>query len=187
MSDDRVRSLDPHPDRRKLAPDALGTILSVWAHPDDETYLAAGIMAAARDAGQRVACVSATAGENGTDDPETWPPDRLGRVRRWETAAAMAVLGVREHQVSGLPDGGLDDHEEEGLVWVGRLLDDVQPDTILTFGPDGMTYHPDHIAVHRWVTPRGATVVVVVGCSTRSPRWSTWTGSATCTRNGTCT
>lgn len=31
-------------------------------------------------------------------------------------------------------------------------IDDVRPDTILTFGPDGMTYHPDHIAVHRWVT-----------------------------------
>ena len=31
---------------------ALGTILSVWAHPDDETYLAGGIMAAAADAGR---------------------------------------------------------------------------------------------------------------------------------------
>ncbi len=25
----------------------LGTILSIWAHPDDETYLAGGLMAAA--------------------------------------------------------------------------------------------------------------------------------------------
>lgn len=41
---------------------ALGTVLSVWAHPDDETYLAAGVMAAARDGGQRVVCASATAG-----------------------------------------------------------------------------------------------------------------------------
>ena len=32
----------------------LGTILSIWAHPDDESYLAAGVMAAAR--GQRPAC-----------------------------------------------------------------------------------------------------------------------------------
>ena len=43
------------------APDSsiaeLGTILSVWAHPDDETYLAGGVMAAAVDAGQRVVCV----------------------------------------------------------------------------------------------------------------------------------
>jgi LmbE family N-acetylglucosaminyl deacetylase len=130
----------------------LGTILSIWAHPDDETYLAAGIMAAARDHGQRVVCTSATAGEHGTDDPGTWPPARLGPVRRWEAAAAMAALGVTEHHVVGLPDGRLSDHEAEGLAWADRMLGEVDPDTILTFGPDGMTYHSDHIAVHRWVT-----------------------------------
>jgi LmbE family N-acetylglucosaminyl deacetylase len=129
----------------------LGAILAVWAHPDDETYLAGGIMAAARDRGQRVVCATATAGEHGTDDPDTWPPARLGRIRRWEAAAAMAVLGVDEHQVLGLPDGRLPDHHLDGLAWVGRLLDVVAPDTILTFGPEGMTYHADHIAVHRWV------------------------------------
>jgi LmbE family N-acetylglucosaminyl deacetylase len=32
------------------------------------------------------------------------------------------------------------------------LLDEVRPDAVLTFGTDGMTYHPDHVAVHRWVT-----------------------------------
>lgn len=135
-----------------LSPAALGTILSIWAHPDDESFLAAGVMAAARDGGQRVVCVSATAGEHGTDDVVTWPPDRLGRVRRWEAAAAMAVLGVGEHAIRGLPDGGLPGRDDEGLAWVGGLLDEVRPDTILTFGPEGMTYHPDHIAVHRWVT-----------------------------------
>ncbi|HEU4840645.1 MAG TPA: PIG-L family deacetylase, partial [Ilumatobacteraceae bacterium] len=80
---------------------APGPLLSVWAHPDDETYLAAGLMAAAVDAGQRVVCVSATAGELGTPDPVAWPPDRLGRLRRWETAAAMAILGVRDHRFLG--------------------------------------------------------------------------------------
>jgi LmbE family N-acetylglucosaminyl deacetylase len=132
--------------------DRLGTILSIWAHPDDETYLAAGLMAAAAGRGQRVVCVSATAGEHGTDDPATWPPDRLGTVRSWEAAASMAVLGVDEHRFLGLPDGALVDHEADGLALVGQLLDEVRPDTILTFGPDGMTFHPDHIAVHRWVT-----------------------------------
>jgi LmbE family N-acetylglucosaminyl deacetylase len=131
---------------------SLGTILSIWAHPDDETYLAAGLMASARDLGQRVVCASATAGEHGTADPDTWPPSRLGQVRRWEAAAAMAVLGVTEHHILGLPDGDLAVHDSEGVAWARSLLDDVAPDTILTFGPDGMTYHPDHIAVHRWVT-----------------------------------
>jgi LmbE family N-acetylglucosaminyl deacetylase len=136
----------------RIAVADLGTILSVWAHPDDETYLAAGTMAAAADRGQRVVCVSATAGELGTADPATWPPARLGRLRRWETAAAMAVLGVTEHRILGLPDGALPDHEAEGLAAVGRLLDEVRPDTVLTFEPGGVTFHPDHIAVSRWVT-----------------------------------
>jgi LmbE family N-acetylglucosaminyl deacetylase len=130
----------------------LGTILSVWAHPDDETYLAAGVMAAATDHGDRVVCVSATAGEHGTSDPTTWPPARLARARRWEAAAAMAVLGVADHRILGLPDGGLAAHDEEGLAMIGQLLDEVRPETILTFGPDGATFHPDHIAISRWVT-----------------------------------
>lgn len=144
--------MNHHPPVTGVAVAELGTILSIWAHPDDETYLAAGVMAAATDQGQRVVCVSATAGEHGTSDPKAWPPGRLARVRRWEAAAAMAVLGVTEHHILGLPDGALAQRDAHGTKTVGRLLDDIQPDTILTFGPDGMTFHPDHIAVHRWVT-----------------------------------
>ena len=130
-----------------------GPILSVWAHPDDETYLAAGVMAAAVDAGTRVVCVSATAGELGTSDPLMWPPDRLGRLRRWETAAAMAVLGVTDHRFLGLPDGGLAKVDPaHGAGIVEALIEDVEPATILTFAPHGMTFHPDHIAVSDWVT-----------------------------------
>ena len=109
-------------------------------------------MAAARDNGQRVVCAAATAGELGTSDPLTWPPSRLGDVRRWEAAAAMGVLGVAEHRIHGLPDGALADYAPEGMTWAEELFDEVRPDTVLTFGPDGMTFHPDHIAVHDWVT-----------------------------------
>lgn len=135
-----------------MTPTDLGTILAVWAHPDDETFAAGGLMAAARDAGQRVVCATATAGEHGTGDAERWPPARLGQVRRWESAAAMAVLGVTEHRIAGLPDGGLRERTDDGLAWVSGLFDEVQPDTVLTFDRDGGTFHPDHIAVHRWVT-----------------------------------
>ena len=166
----------------------LGTILSVWAHPDDETYLAGGVMAAARDNGQRVVCVSATAGEHGTPDPETWPPERLGRLRRWEAAAAMAVLGVDDHRFLGLPDGALDRHESRGRALVGQLIDDVRPDTILTFGGDGITFHPDHIAVHRWVTAawerRGRPGRLLYATSDdRTP----WPASASSTNSGAST
>ncbi len=43
----------------------LGTILGVWAHPDDEAYLSAGLMATAIAAGRRVVCVTATRGRGG--------------------------------------------------------------------------------------------------------------------------
>jgi LmbE family N-acetylglucosaminyl deacetylase len=110
-------------------------------------------MAAAADAGTTVVCVTATAGELGTPDPAAWPPDRLGRLRRWETAAAMAILGVREHRFLGLPDGGLARIDEaHGAGIVEALIEEIAPATILTFAPHGMTFHPDHMAVSRWVT-----------------------------------
>ena len=136
-----------------FAPDEWGTILAVFAHPDDETYTAGAMMAAAVAAGGHVVCVSATVGEHGTDDPDEWPPDRLGRTRRWETAAAMAVLGVRDHRFLGYADGGCADVPgEQGRSEVAALLDEVRPDTVVTFGPDGITGHDDHIAVSRWTT-----------------------------------
>ncbi len=47
----------------------LGTVLSIWAHPDDEAYLCDGIMAMAAAAGSRVVCVTAARGELGVTDP----------------------------------------------------------------------------------------------------------------------
>ena len=84
----------------------LGTVLGVWAHPDDEAFLTAGLMAAARDNGQRVVCVTATLGERGTPDALRWPPGRLGPTRVHELRASLAALGVSEHHLLGVPDGG---------------------------------------------------------------------------------
>lgn len=144
----------------------LGTILGVWAHPDDEVYLSAGVMAAAAAAGSRVVVVTATRGERGTDDPIRWPPARLAEVRDRELAASLEVLDG-----GGLDDGRgriehryLGDHSGrcylDGELASGRsapavdelagIVDEIRPDTILTFGPDGMTGHPDHRAVSAW-------------------------------------
>ncbi|GAB3848252.1 PIG-L deacetylase family protein [Dactylosporangium cerinum] len=146
----------------------LGTIVSIWAHPDDETYLAGGIMAAAAELGQRVVCVSATEGEHGTDDPVAWPPERLGRTRRWEAAAAMAVLGVADHRFLGYPDGGMAALDpEEPVARIAALLVDVAPDTVLTFGPDGGTFHPDHQTISAWVGAAWDRAGRPGGCCTR--------------------
>jgi LmbE family N-acetylglucosaminyl deacetylase len=135
-----------------VTPADLGTVLGVWAHPDDETYLSAGLMALARRAGHRVVCATATLGEHGTGDPDRWPPDRLRRVRDAELAAALAAVGVTERRTLALEDGTLAAVDPAaGAARVSALLADVRPDTIVTFGPDGLTGHPDHRAVARWV------------------------------------
>jgi LmbE family N-acetylglucosaminyl deacetylase len=131
----------------------LGTVLGIWAHPDDEAFLSAGLMAAARAAGKRVVCVTATLGEHGTDDPQQWPPHRLGRVRSHEVRASLAALGVHEHLLLGITDGRCAAQPHDALVRrLARVIDIVAPDTIVTFGPDGLTGHEDHQTVSAWAT-----------------------------------
>ena len=132
---------------------STGTLLGVWAHPDDEAYLSSALMAAARDAGHRVVVVTATRGEQGTDDPGTWPPDRLAAVRERELAESLAVLGVLEHHWLDYHDGFLSSAPRGKAVdRLAGFIDAVRPDTIVTFGPDGMTGHDDHRTVSSWVT-----------------------------------
>ena len=135
-----------------LRVEELGTILGVWAHPDDEAYLSAGLMAEARAAGQRVVVATATYGELGASEPYQWSPDRLAAARSHELAASLAAVGVTEHRWLGFRDGECPDRIVDGTAAVARLIAEVAPDTVLTFGPDGMTGHPDHQAVSRWTT-----------------------------------
>jgi len=128
----------------------LGTVLGIWAHPDDEAYLSGGTMAALRDAGHRVVVATATYGEQGTADVSL-PPDELAAMREDEMRNSLAMVGVREHRWMGYRDGEFAD-ADGGVASVARLIAEVEPDTILTFGPDGMTGHPDHCAVSAWTT-----------------------------------
>lgn len=131
----------------------LGTVLAVFAHPDDEAYLAGGLMARAADEGRRVVCVTATKGELGFPDDDPRPPDERAAAREAELRACLDVLGVDEHHWMGYPDGGCADIDTSAPVErLCELLEEVRPDSVLTFGPDGQTYHPDHMAVSRWTT-----------------------------------
>jgi len=156
--------------------DPLGTILSVWAHPDDETYLCGGLMARAVRNGSRVVCVTATRGELGSPDEERWPSGKpLADVRTKELEVALAVLGVTEHHWLDYPDGGCaaaDQDEATGRV--AELMTEVQPDTVLTFGPDGMTGHDDHISVSRWTASAFGRVAkdgATLHYATNTPTW----------------
>ena len=124
----------------------LGTVLMVWAHPDDETYLVGGLSAALTDTGRRVVCVTATRGEAGGT------AEGLAEIRTAELEAALDLLGVEEHHWLDYADGAcasVDD--DEAASRIRALVDDVRPETVVTFGPDGFTGHPDHQAVSRWV------------------------------------
>jgi LmbE family N-acetylglucosaminyl deacetylase len=129
---------------------ALGAILFVGAHPDDEIWTAGGIMAAAVQGGQRVGCVNATRGEWGVQNEARWPQARLAEIRTRELEASLAVLGVREHWWLDYEDGKCAEAEAEAAVRVREIVEAFRPDTILTFGPDGYTGHPDHRAMCRW-------------------------------------
>lgn len=130
---------------------SLGAILGVWAHPDDETYLMAGIMAAAVERGDRVALVTATRGEEGSQDHVRWPPEQMAAIRERELADCLEVLGVKEHRWMDYRDGSCDAvPHDEAVDKLRPAFEDVQPDSVLTFGPEGLTGHPDHTAVSEW-------------------------------------
>jgi LmbE family N-acetylglucosaminyl deacetylase len=132
---------------------SLGTILGVWAHPDDETYLTAGLMAQASRDGRRVVCVTATRGEEGSFDEDRWPTATMGKVREAELTRSLEVLGVTEHHWLDYYDGTCADVDQaQGMARVAAIMRDAQPDSVFTFGPDGMTDHPDHKAVCAWTT-----------------------------------
>jgi LmbE family N-acetylglucosaminyl deacetylase len=131
------------------------TLLGIWAHPDDEAYTSAGLMAEFRRRGDRVVVVTATLGEHGTSDPDRWPPARLAARRRVELRDSLALLGVDELHLLGYEDGTCDRHD--GTERIAALMARIAPDLIVTFGPDGMTGHPDHRAISRWTTDAWAT------------------------------
>ncbi len=170
----------------------LGTILGVWAHPDDEAYLSAGLMARAREWGQRVVVVTATRGERGTSDPLRWPPRRLARVRQAELGASLAALGVSEHRFLDYVDGTLAAQDNVvGVRRIAAIMAEVVPDTIVTFGPDGLTGHSDHRRISTW-TMLARMLSARRGCCTpRPPRRSSTAGrtsrtGSTSTSNPVC-
>ena len=153
----------------------LGTILGVWAHPDDDIYLSAGLMTVAAAAGNRVVDVTATRGEGGSMDYQRWPADRMAEVRSEEMRRSLEILGVAEHRfLDGVIDVDMETPlDASGARQVSAIMREVRPDTVLTFGPDGMTGHPDHISVGRWTTAAHAEAApnALLAYATNTPEW----------------
>lgn len=143
-----------------------GTLFAIFPHPDDETFSAGGLMAAAVDQGFRVVLDCVTRGESGeSSNPEFDTPEKLGQARELELAKAMESLGVTEIRHLGYRDSGMAgspeaQHPEAFLQAsiesvserLGVEIRELRPSIILTFGEDGVYGHPDHIHTFHAVT-----------------------------------
>jgi LmbE family N-acetylglucosaminyl deacetylase len=126
------------------------TLLAVFAHPDDEAYLAAGLMADVAARGGHVVCAFATRGEAGAG-PSTATAAGRARLRGAEARRAAIALGVHQLRFLGHADGACDRVDPaDGMAQVARLVHEVAPHAIVTFGSDGITGHTDHVAVSQW-------------------------------------
>jgi LmbE family N-acetylglucosaminyl deacetylase len=124
----------------------------VVAHPDDDTFGSAGTVALhADEPGFRFVLVHATSGEAGQiADPALATPATLGAVREEEDRRSWVALGREpdRHEWFRYPDHGVADADHRGLTdRVAAILAEERPDVVVTFGADGITGHPDHIAV----------------------------------------
>jgi LmbE family N-acetylglucosaminyl deacetylase len=129
-------------------------LLGIFAHPDDETLCAGGTLAKYASAGSEVRVVSLTKGGAGQiRDAGAATRATLTSVRAKELDAAGTELGLTETRCLDYPDGGLADIDSQVLVrLVSELLIEIDPDVVITFGPDGFSGHADHIAVGAAVT-----------------------------------
>lgn len=147
-------------------------LLLVHAHPDDETIGTGVTMAKYVAEGAHVTLVTCTLGEEG----EVLVPelghlaahhqDDLGAHRRVELAAALALLGVSDHEYLGgagrYRDSGMMGtaaNERTECFWRADLLDAAshlvatirrtKPQVVVTYDDFGQYGHPDHIQAHR--------------------------------------
>ncbi len=129
-------------------------VLGIFAHPDDETVCAGGTFAKYASAGADVRVVSLTKGGAGQiRDASAATRATLTAVREQELAAAGAELGLSGTRCLDHRDGSLSSLDRQLLVAIAsELLNEVDPDVVITFGPDGFSGHPDHVAVGAAVT-----------------------------------
>ncbi len=141
------------------------TIVAIFAHPDDEVFLAGGTLAKHAQHG-RVVAVCATRGELGEiRDPALATPENLGDVREQELRRAYRQLGIDDVRFLDYRDSGMagtegnedprafmnaDPVEASGRIV--KILREVGPAAVVTFEESGGYGHPDHLAAHRFVT-----------------------------------
>ncbi len=130
-------------------------LMCVLAHPDDESLGTGGILARYASEGVETSLITATRGQRGwKGSKEDYPGEAaLGDLRTRELEAAAEVLGVRQVFVLEHMDGELDRADSaEAVRSIAEIVQRVRPQVVVTFGPDGVYGHPDHIAISQLAT-----------------------------------
>ena len=122
-------------------------VLAVFAHPDDERVVGPLLARLSRE-GRDVHLVIATDGSKGVTAHGGIPAGPLlAAVRAKESECAATRLGVRQLHMVGMEDGSLGSSMTilaDLRTRLSAIIDRVQPEAIITFGPEGGTGHPDH-------------------------------------------
>jgi LmbE family N-acetylglucosaminyl deacetylase len=127
-----------------------GGLMVITAHPDDEVLVAGGTLAACAELGLSTSVVCLTRGENGPIAHRGLATRQtLPAVRAQELREAGAALGVGLVKCYRRQDGGLRWSNRSAIAGqLARIIDELQPDVVATFGEDGLYYHSDHIATY---------------------------------------
>jgi len=137
-------------------------ILSVLAHPDDESFGMGGTLALYAQKGCDVYLICATRGEVGDVAPEHMQGfSSIAELREGELRCAAKHLGLKDvfflnYRDSGMPGSPDNQHPDAQVAHpvdevagkVVHYLRELKPDIILTFDPIGGYRHPDHIHIH---------------------------------------
>ncbi|HEX5024693.1 MAG TPA: PIG-L family deacetylase [Agriterribacter sp.] len=126
-------------------------IMAVFAHADDE-YTVAPVLARYAREGARVYLVTATDGRYGTGQTNLEPGEELVALRKEELNCAALNMGIEKpiwlgyHDQLKLRDGffGHVPYVQQMMRDIDSLVNQLQPDVILTWGPDGESNHMDH-------------------------------------------
>lgn len=126
----------------------MSGLLVVTSHPDDEALIAGGTLALCAAAGIETAVVCLTRGEQGPiSDPALATRAELPAVRTRELQAACSELGVGWMRCYRHQDGSLRWSDAGAIVGqLARVFAARRPESVISFGEDGLYWHPDHIA-----------------------------------------
>lgn len=132
-------------------------LAAVVAHPDDDMFGCAGTVALhAHDPDFRFVLIHLTSGEAGPlADPALATRETLGAVREEEDRRSWVALGRSpdRHEFFRAPDHRIEEQPSDELVdRIADVFEQERPDVVITFGPDGITGHPDHITTGKVAT-----------------------------------